>query len=187
MALSKTVAIIFVSCLFTAACANNGYKSPPVYESLYSIPFPLANGGETNDVLVRVTKAKSHYFNLVFVVKSSYSKEQKDNIWRAIRGWADLGEFERSSPPPDPYPLKFRFQLDAVDGKTPVHLDKVVTEVRHVYSSFPSKDTAWHAKVIHGHYLEPGIYRLRIENLKPCPELEGMETLFQFEAVERKA
>jgi hypothetical protein len=186
-ALSNKLTAIFAACLITTACANDGYKNQPVYESLYSTPLPLASGGEAIDVLVRVTKAKSHYFNVVFVVKRSYSKEQKDSVYRAIHGFANLREFESTSPHPVPYPLKFRFQLDSVDAKTLVHLDEVVTEVPHVYSSFPDKDTAWHARVIGGRYLEPGIYRVRIENLKPCQELDRMEILFQFEAVQRKA
>lgn len=182
-ALYKALAACLAAFLITAACATETYMNQPVYESLYSTPFPLAKGGETIDVLVRVNKAKQHYFNLVFVVKSSYSKEQKDNIRRAISGFVSVSE----PMPYVPHPLKFRFQLDAVDGTNPVHLDEVVTEVPHIFSSFPSKDTAWHARTIHARYLEPGLYRVRIENLRPCPDLGWMETLFQFQALQRKA
>lgn len=182
-ALFKALAACLAALLVTTACAMETYMNQPVYESLYSAPFPLAKGGEIIDVLVRVTKAKSHYFNLVFVEKSSFSKEQKDNIQRTIRGFASVSE----PMPYVPHPLKFRFQLDTVDGSTLVHLDEVVTEVPSIFDAFPSKDTIWRTRTIHGRYLEPGIYRVRIENLRPCPDLGWMEILFQFQAIERKA
>lgn len=154
-----------------------------IHESIWSTPFPLAQGGEKIDALVRVTKPGNHYFNLVFVEKQGWAKEKKDDLMRVFRGWATVSEFSHSQP----YQIKLRIQLDSADDRTQVHIDEVVAERRPGYLTFyASKDTIWRANNIYFPRLDAGVYRVRVENLNSCPEIAWIETLFQFERDNRK-
>jgi hypothetical protein len=89
-----------------------------------------------------------------------------------------------------PYPIKLRFQLDSVDAPVPVHVDVVCAERSSEYlARYPEwypelangqPSVIWRANGLWGiRNLDPGIYRVRIENLSPAPEVD-FETLFQF-------
>lgn len=176
---------IFVISIFCPTPAYSGEKNmqEPIHESLWSIPFPLVQGGEKIDALVRVTKPGYHYFNLVFVEKQEWTKEKKDDLMRVFQGWAKVVEFSHSQP----YPIKVRFQLDSADNTTQVHIDEVVAERKPGYLTFyPTRDTIWRANNIYFPKLEAGIYRVRVESLNPCPEIAWIETLFQFQRDNRK-
>lgn len=154
----------------------------PIHESLWSTPFPLAQGGEKIDALVRVTKSGYHYFNLVFVEKREWTKEKKDELRTLDDGVGRGNDF----PNRHPYPIKVRFQLDSVDERTQIHIDEVVADRKPVFDAFPSKDTIWRANNIYFPRLESGIYRVRVVNLNPCPDIAWIETLFQFQRDNRK-
>lgn len=148
------------------------------------IPFPLQQGGEKLDVLVRVDdNERGYYFNLVFVEKQDWPKEKKSHLRRIFYG------FDRVEDPIHPYPVKLRFQLDSADDKSNVHVERVRAERKSAYSTYyPSRGKGsdiWRAHAIHGAVLEPGLYRVRIENLNPCPDFD-FETLFQFERDNRR-
>lgn len=181
---SLSGAIIFVMSICCAIPAYSGEKTmqEPIYESPWSIPFPLAQGGEKIDVLVRVTKPGNHYFNLVFVEKQEWTKEKKEDLMRVFHGMGTAAEYLN----PQPYPIKLRFQLDSADNTTQVHIDEVVAERKNVFASFPAKGITWLANNIYFPKLEAGIYRVRVENLNPCPEIVWIETRFQFQRDNRK-
>ncbi len=154
----------------------------PIHESLWSTPFPLAQGGKKIDAIVRVTKPGNHYFNLVFVEKQEWSQDEKHKLMRYFRGWATFDETSHKQP----YPVKLRFQLDSADDRTQVHIDEVVVDRKHVFDNFPSKDIIWRANNIYFPRLDAGIYRVSVENINPCPEIAWIETLFQFQRDNRK-
>jgi len=159
--------------------------SEKVMKSGDVIPFPLQHGGEKIDVLVRVDdKERGYYFNLVFVEKRDWPKEKKDLLRRAFEGFARIEE------PIQPYPVKLRFHLDSADDKSDVHVERVRAErssayVTHYPDGWNTTSDIWRANAIHGAVLEPGLYRVRIENLSPCPDFD-FETLFQFERNNRQ-
>lgn len=153
-----------------------------VQESGYTTPFPLQQGGEQIDVLVRVKdKERGHYFYLVFVEKQDWPQKKKDYLRRIYQGSLI------PDPGITPYPVKLRFRLDSADGKNDAHIDKVVSEREPIYGTrYMKKNTEiWRAHSLHYSGLEPGVYRVRIDNLSPAPEID-FETLFQFERDNRK-
>ena len=180
--LSGTIILVISICCATPAYSGEKSMQEPIHESLWSTPFPLAQGGEKIDALVRVTKPGNHYFNLVFVEKREWEKEKKYNLMKVFRGWVNVEDF----PHRQPYPIKLRFQLDSADNTTQVHIEEIVAERKHVFDTFPSQDTIWRANNIHFPKLESGIYRVRVENLNPCPEISWIETMFQFQRDNRK-
>ncbi|NUA29221.1 DUF5625 family protein [Cupriavidus basilensis] len=167
-----------------SACAKERETLGEIHESPYVVPFPLARGGERIDAVIRVKKAGYHYFNLVFVEREDWPEEKKDELMRVFRGWAVPRDLSSSWP----YPVKFRFQFDSIDGKTNVNIDEVIAKrgERGYLTSYGSKDTIWRANDIYFPRLEPGIYRVRVENLSPCPEIAWIETLFEFKRNNRK-
>lgn len=91
---------------------------------------------------------------------------------------------------PVPYPIKLRFQLESVDAPVPVHVDLVcaersseyLTRYPRRYPKLPNGQSSviWRANGLWGiGNLEPGVYRVRIENLNPVPEVD-CEILLQF-------
>ncbi len=177
-------AIIFV---FSIGCVTPAYsgepnRQEPIYESLWSIPLPLAQGGEKIDALVRVTKSGNYYFNLVFVEKQAWPQEKQYELRTFFDGIGRGSDF----PNRHSYPIKVRFQLDSADDRTQVHIDQNVADRHPVFDTFPSKDTIWRANNLYFPRLESGIYRVRIENLNPCPEIAWIETLFQFQRDNRQ-
>ncbi|NUA29222.1 hypothetical protein [Cupriavidus basilensis] len=95
-----------------------------IHESPYVVPFPLARGGERIDAVIRVAKSGYHYFNLVFVEGTDWPEQKKDELMRVFRGWALLDEFNSQQH----YPIKLRFKLNSIDGKTNVHIDEVIAK-----------------------------------------------------------
>jgi len=177
-----TVAAIGWITVTMTAFAQGEKMTEQVQESGYTTPFSLQHGGEKIDVMVRVKdKERGYYFYLVFVEKQDSPQEKKDHLRRLYQGSLMLDANTT------PYPVKLRFQLDSVDGKNGVHIDKVVSERDPIYGTRYAKgDTEiWRAHSIHYAGLEPGVYRVRIENLVSAPEID-FETLFQFERDNRK-
>lgn len=96
-----------------------------VHESKYSLPFPLQQGGEQIDFLVRVKDMDHGYqFNLVFVEPRHWPDERKDQLRRLYKGYR-LEDTDTTA-----YPVRLRIRIDSV-GKTrgrPVHIDQEVCE-----------------------------------------------------------
>lgn len=164
------------------ACAQGEKMADQIHESGYTTPFPLQQGGEKIDVLVRVKdKERGYYFNLVFVEKRDWPQEKKDYLRRIYEG--------RLIPDPGitPYPVKLRFRLDSSNENNDIHIDKIVTERDGVYVTryVENGNEIWRSHQIHSSVLEPGVYRIRVDNLAPAPEID-FETLFQFERDNRK-
>lgn len=145
----------------------------------------LATVGEKINVLIRIKKAMAYTAALVFVERTDWPKEKHANLLKIYRGYATYHEPEALA-----YPIKLRFQLDSVDALTPVHVDLVESERHSEYlTRYPThypklangrSSVIWRANALWGiRNLESGVYRLRIENLNPAPEVD-FETLLQF-------
>ena len=144
----------------------------------------LATIGEKVNVLIRIKKAMSYKAVLVFVEQRNWTQTKKDHLSRIYEGFASVSEDLK------PYPIKLRFQLDSVDAPLPIHVDLIEDERDSTYlTRYPDKypklpdgqpSVIWRANGLWGiRNLEPGVYRVRIENLSPCPEID-FETLLQF-------
>lgn len=155
-------------------------------------PMPsLATTGEKINLLIRIKKAMPYTAALVFVERRDWPKEKRDKLYRIYEGRVSL------EPDLMPYPIKLRFQLDSVEAPVPVHVDMVCAERSSAYGTFypngypklpnGQPSVIWRANALWGiRNLEPGVYRVRIDNLNPAPEVD-FETLFQFLNNSRKA
>ncbi len=151
----------------------------------FTYPMPsLATTGEKVNLLIRIKKPMPYTAALVFVEPQDWPIERHKRLMRIYEGFAGV-ENEKT-----PYPIKLRFQLDSVDALVPVHVDEVVAERSSTYlTRYPQwypklpngqPSVIWRANGLWGiRQLEPGVYRVRIENLKPAPEVD-FETIFQF-------
>lgn len=158
----------------------------------FTYPMPsLATTGEKINLLIRIKKAMPYTAALVFVERQDWPDEKQKKLMRIYEGFAGI-ESGRT-----PYPIKLRFQLDSVDAPVPLHVDLVCAERSSVYGTFyPDRypklsngqhSVIWRANGLWGiRNLEPGVYRVRIDNLNPAPEVD-FETLFQFLNNSRKA
>ena len=151
----------------------------------FTYPMPsLATTGEKINLLIRIKKAMPYTAALVFVEPNDWPKEKRDKLFRIYGGRAGLESDVM------PYPIKLRFQIDSVDAPVPVHVDMVCAERSSEYGTrYPD----WYPKLPNGQpsviwranglwgiaNLEPGVYRVRIDNLNPAPEVD-FETLLQF-------
>ena len=159
-----------------------------IYVSGYTTPFPLQKGGEKVSLLVRVKKPGVYEFNLVFVEREEWEQAKKDRqreLFDGHRIGADYsipGESQAV-----PWPIKLKFHLENVQGGTLVQVDELAVRrklkwggyITHYPPSKPENSIIWRGNPIHRHYLEPGVYRVSIENLSPNPDFD-FETLFQF-------
>lgn len=155
----------------------------------------LATIGEKLNVLIRVKKDYPYTANLVFVVRRDQSEKIQDQITELFTG---VGTGENFGKTGIPYPIKLRFQIDSVDVPVPIHVDQIhdkredggyLTYYPSRYPKLPDGQSSviWRAQGLWGiRNLEPGVYRIRIENLRPTPEVD-FETLLQFYVNRRKA
>lgn len=152
----------------------------------FTYPMPsLATTGEKINLLIRIKKAMPYTAALVFVEQRNWPKEERDQLMRIYEGRASGHEPEEL-----PYPIKLRFQLDSVDAPVPVHVDIVRAARSSEYltrypDGYPKladgqPSVIWRANGLWGiRNLDPGVYRVRVENLNPAPEVD-FETRFQF-------
>lgn len=165
----------------TSGCADETRVMAGVQESGYVMPFPLQQGGEQIDLLVRVRDSKRPYqFNLILVARNEWPEEKKDVVRRIDRG------FVTGTDGIAPYPIKLRIRIDAADINNDVHVDEVVSERHSYYVTQAENDTAiWFAQRFYVRSFPPGIYRVRVDNLAPIPQFD-FQTLFEFERDNRK-
>jgi hypothetical protein len=151
----------------------------------FTYPMPsLATTGEKINLLIRIKKAMPYTAALVFVERQDWPKEKQEKLMRIYEGFAGIESGNV------PYPIKLRFQLDSVDAPVPVHVDMVCAERSSAYltrypDGYPKLSNGqpsliWRANGLWGiRNLDPGVYRVRVENLNPAPEVD-FETRFQF-------
>jgi hypothetical protein len=156
---------------------------------------PLATIGEKINVLIRVKKAAPYTAHLVFVERQDWPEHKQQRLRELYDGQGRAENFGQSGL--FHYPIKLRFQLDSVDAPLPVHVDIIHEQRDLTYGTYyPTRypklpdghpSVIWRAQGLWGiRNLEPGVYRIRIENLTPCPEID-FETLLQFYVNHRKA
>ena len=189
--------LLIVAGLFSCATvdkAEHDAHGEQIYVSGYITPFPLQKGGEKVSLLVRVKKTGVYEFNLVFVERGEWPQAKKNRqreLFDGHRIGADYsipGESQAV-----PWPIKLKFHLENVQMGMPINVDKVVGGrnlnaggyITHYPPSKPKNSIIWRARVIHGHYLQPGVYRVKVENLSPNPDFD-FETLFEFLHFNRK-
>lgn len=165
----------------TIGYAKNAPPTPGIQESGYSQVFPLQQGGEQIDLLVRVRDdRRRHHLNLLFVERRDWPEEKKRHLRRIFDG------FTAAEPERTPYPVKLRVRIDSMDSANNVHVDQIVTERSQLYMRYAENDTViLRAQRIYAGALKNGIYRVRIHNLEPVPQLD-FETRFAFERDNRK-
>ena len=176
---------VALAAVFTAGalsgCAKREGVEATVQESGYSIPFPLQNGGEQIDILVRVRDVERAYqFNLILVEPRHWPEKKKDQLWRLYQGHL-IGDTE-----PTAYPVKLRIRIDSVRTSRgrPVRIDHEISERSPVYGQSVD-DAIWRALSVHAGKFQPGVYRVRVDNLAPTPQFD-FETRFLFERDNRK-
>ncbi len=161
---------------------------------IYPMP-SLATTGEKINLLIRIKKAMPYTAALVFVVRTDWPEQKQKKLSELVVGIGRDVNFAFGEPVP--YPIKLRFQLDSVDAPTPLQVDIVCAERSSAYLTYyPDRypklpngqpSVIWRANGLWGiRNLEPGVYRVRIENLSPAPDVD-FETLFQFLNNSRKA
>nr|WP_198984288.1 hypothetical protein [Herbaspirillum sp. ASV7] len=155
--------------------------SGKVYESRSYFPFPVQKGGEKIDVLVKVEKTNRAYgFYLILVEDLSWSAKKVENLRRLYRGWV-FGEGETL-----PYPFRIRLQIDPLEKANAAGIDLIVKERSPAFSQYANQDKEiWRAQALHLSVLPEGVYRVRLENLTPMPQID-FTTLFAFEKDTRK-
>ena len=155
----------------------------------FTYPMPsLATTGEKINLLIRIKKAMPYTAALVFVVRTDWPEQKQKKLSELVVGIGRDVNFPFGEPVP--YPIKLRFQLDSVDAPVPVHVDMVCAERSSEYltrypDGYPKladgqPSVIWRANGLWGiRNLDPGVYRVRVENLNPAPEVD-FETRFQF-------
>jgi len=175
----------FIAAAWTAVaingCAEEEQATPGVYESGYVMPFPLRHGGEQIDLLVRVRDAEWPYqFNLIFVSRHAWPEEKKDALRRMYQGFT-FGDSERT-----PNPFKLRIRIDSFDEKSDVRIEEIISERKpHYLLEAENKTATWRGQMLYARKFTPGIYRVRVDNLTPIPQID-FNTLFEFERHRRK-
>ena len=165
----------------TSGCADEPRIMPGVQESGYVMPFPLQQGGEQIDLLVRVRDdERPHQFTLILVMRHDWPEEKKDALSRIYRGFA-IGD-----PAPTPNPIRLRIRIDAVDEKNNFHDERIISDTKPQYTEQAENGAAaWRGQMLYARKFTPGIYRVRVDNLAPVPQID-FQTLFGFERFSRK-
>lgn len=155
----------------------------------------LTTVGEKINTFIRINKAAPYTAHLVFVERQDWPEHKQQQLRELYDGQGRGKNFGRSGVLP--YPVKLRFQLDSVGASMPVHVEVIHDRRDLTYStyypdSYPKLPNGqpgviWRAQGLWGgRNLEPGVYRIRIENLTPCSEMD-FETLLQFYVNRHKA
>lgn len=162
-------------------CAKNAPPTPGIQESRYNQVFPLQQGGEQIDVLVRVRDdRRQHHLNLLFVERRAWPDERKKQLRRLYDGFI-MGE-----PGMLPYPVKLRVRIDSIDNTPATHVDQIVEKRYPLYMRYAENDTLiLRAQRFYVGALKNGVYRVRVDNLAPVPQID-FQTLFEFERDNRK-
>ncbi len=176
-----TVLIGMVAVHIPCIHASDLPASGKVRESGFHTPFPVQQGGEAIDVLVKFEKTERAYgLYLVLVEDLNWSMRKKEDLRRVHRGWVfgDEGTL--------PYPFKIRLRIEPVEKSNQKSFDLIITDRSPAFSQYANLDKEiWRAQKLHFSALPEGVYRVRLENLAAVPEID-FATLFLFEKDNRK-
>lgn len=163
------------------AHAADSVAANRIYESRSYFPFPVQKGGEKLDVLVKVEKTNRAYgFYLILVEDLSWPAKKVEDLRRLYRGWV-FGEEGTL-----PYPFRIRLQIDPLEKGNATGIDLIVKDRSPAFSQYANQDKEiWRAQALHLSVLPEGVYRVRLENLVPMPQID-FATLFAFEKDTRK-
>ncbi len=159
--------VLGLLCLLGAAsCADEARNLTPPIE----IPFSLDKGGEHLEFEMNIKEKQTYAFGLTFKVK----KDEPGDMSRLMRLVGDQGQYPDGRYVDLGVPLKVKLQVSS-DKKNinPFEFNKVETEIA-VYS--------WGAdnrnKKITNLLLEPGIYKVQVENMLAAPDFAGRSINF---------
>lgn len=174
--------ILTISGMTTACMANPKPEymgTEQVHAMPYEVPISLAHGGESIDVLIRVGERRFAAIELVFLRdKEMY----KDPV-------ADA-RYEKSVPigTGKTPPFEFRVQIDGLDAGSNVHIvtKVVVTEMQSMrFREKYYEDTLFVSAIRYPS--EPGIYRVRLTNLKARPDVDWIPAIININDYRGKA
>ncbi len=144
--------LIILPCLY--ACTKDVYPPIPPFK----LPFTVQKAGTTVETEMRIVEHR------VYILSLCFSYKEGDQVDRA-RVKKLVGDQYKNGDPGIPTPLKLKVSAIEPAGER-VIVDKEVLELRL---------QAWGAdffrKEIDSVRLEPGHYRIRVENLINAPEL----------------
>jgi hypothetical protein len=132
-------------------------------------PFGLGRGDESVEFDFRVTETHGHivYLQIYFLDDEILSNsEGRQALINQLK--PSLTDIEAGYPPN--IPITLRIQVKSISGDGPsVDFDHITEKIgfRFAREEFAIKQVAME---INGQKLLPGIYRIRVENLKPVPE-----------------
>jgi hypothetical protein len=130
-------------------------------------PFTLHQGTEVAEFEVRIPERYTYVFGFSFFYKDP--KQYPADSWRILKlvgtgtqdkdnKYVNLGE-----------PLKVRLQIYSVGKKTPPFaFDEIKTEIVNY-----AVGSGYFSKRIANVLLEPGVYKVRLENLLTAPAMQG--------------
>jgi hypothetical protein len=130
------------------------------------VPFSLDRGGECLEFEIRIVKKYTYTFGLGFIVNrnnpSDWSRVLKitGSAARSIYTgkYVNLGE-----------PLNLRLQVNSIDkNTTPFVFDKTESQILKYATG-----GAYIKKMIVNLLLEPGLYKVRLDNLLAAPAIKG--------------
>ncbi|BEV16719.1 DUF5625 family protein [Herbaspirillum sp. DW155] len=176
--LRKIMALVWLglSIKTLPAFGKDAQVSEKIHESRYHTHFPLQKGGEKLDVLVRVEETQRAYgLYLIFVLKKNWPEERKESLYRLFKGFVDGRETVKA------YPVKIHLQIDSVDLKNAVHIDRLVAERYPLYiRDVNNGEDIWFSQILFQGRLPAGVYRICLENRAAVPEID-FDTLITFE------
>jgi hypothetical protein len=152
---------VAIAALWLTACSEEStVPKPPLV-----IPFALDKGGEVVEFEVRIVERQTYTFGLGF---SANVRDRNDSErvlklvgdpWKDASGrYLNLGE-----------PLRIRLKIDsAVQSGGEFAFDQSTAEIARY-----SMDSNGYNKQIANVLLDPGHYKVRIENLQPAPAVRG--------------
>jgi len=157
-----------------SGCKDEEKLMEGVRKSGYAEPFPLQQGGESIDMLVYVADdQRPYHLYLVFVERRDWPQERKEHLRRLYRGGLlnDVGT--------TPYPIKLRVRISVPDEDDDPFVDRIVDQREPRFGrSAENGAVTWRTLNIYAIGGQPGVYRVRIDNLEPVPQMDFPTLLF---------
>lgn len=147
------------------ACA----KQPKIPKPPIEIPFSLDKGAESVEVEFRITEKQTFTFGLGFYFNN------KDEGSRVLKLVGTAGRNKKTGEYVDlGIPLKMKLKIQSI-GKSdlPFNFEKTETRIPQ-YSSAANRFN----KKIADIRLEPGLYKVNLENLLQAPSMQGIPIKF---------
>lgn len=152
-------------CPWLCACANGGIPKPP-----FKMPFSLEKKGNKIDQRIKIIEHRGYTFSLQFHYKEN-DETDRSRVEKLMGGY----EVDRTGKIIEPgIPMPVLLKISTVN----LGNEKTVFE-KEVDPPLVSWGGDSFGKIIATVILEPGIYVMKVENLKDVPELLGTPTTLE--------